>query len=96
MMKKVLILPVLLASIFTFSVSSAQAAENKSVGATASVANAPQIVQYRRNNRGRVVRTYTTTRLERRGNRVFRVTYQVTQRPNGRTTSRMISRTRVR
>jgi hypothetical protein len=96
MMKKVLILPVLLASIFTFSVSSAQAAEKTSVGATASAANAPQIVQYRRNNRGRVVRTYTTTRLERRGNRVFRVTYQVTQRPNGRTTSRMISRTRIR
>jgi hypothetical protein len=96
MMKKVLILPVLLASIFTFGVSLAQAAENKSVGVAASVANAPQIVQYRRNNRGRVVRTYTTTRLERRGNRVFRVTYQVTQRPNGRTTSRMISRTRIR
>jgi len=95
-MKKVLILPVLLASIFTFGVSSAQAAENTSVGTSVSVSNAPQIVQYRRNNRGRVVRTYTTTRLERRGNRVFRVTYQVTQRPNGRTTSRMISRTRIR
>jgi hypothetical protein len=27
---------------------------------------------------------------------VFRVTYQVTQRPNGRTVSRMISRTRIR
>jgi hypothetical protein len=94
MMKKVLILPVLLAAAFTFGGSSAQAAAN-SVAITATTANAPQIRVYRNRN-NRVVRTYNTTRLERRGNRVFRVTYQITQRPNGRTVSRLISRTRIR
>jgi hypothetical protein len=93
MMKKALILPILLASVFAFG-GSAQAATETSVTAT-SVVNAPQIRVYRNRN-NRIVRTYTTTRLERRGNRVFRVTYQITQRPNGRTVSREISRTRVR
>ena len=102
MMKKVLILPVLLASMFIFG-GSAQA-DNGSGVASATVATAePQIRVYRNRDRNRdryrnnrIVRTYITTRLERRGNRVFRVTYQITQRPNGRITSRMISRTRIR
>lgn len=94
-MKKVLILPVLLASTFVFG-SSAQAAADKSA-ASLTVENAPQIRVYRNRNRNnRVVRTYTTTRIERRGNRVFRVTYRITQRPNGRTVSRQISRVRIR
>ncbi|MDQ4122424.1 MAG: hypothetical protein M3209_13375 [Acidobacteriota bacterium] len=95
-MKKVLILPVLLASaVFTFG-GSAQAATSTSVAGATAVTGAPQIVRYRRNRNNRIVRTYTTTRLERRGNRVFRVTYQITQRPNGRTVTRMINRVRIR
>ena len=93
-MKKVLILPVLLAaSLFTFS-GSAQAATGNS--ATSVVASNAQQTRVYRNRNNRLVRTYTTTRLERRGNRVFRVTYQITQRPNGRTVSRVIRRVRVR
>lgn len=91
-MKKILILPVLLASTFVFG-GSVQAATTNVTSAEA--ANPPQIRVYRNRN-NRLVRTYTTTRLERRGNRVFRVTYQITQRPNGRTISRQISRVRVR
>lgn len=46
----------------------------------------------RRNNRRRSV---TRTRLVRQGRRVYRETYVVTYWPNGRTDTRLISRTRV-
>lgn len=51
----------------------------------------------RRNDRryNRRTRTYTRSRLVRYGRRVYRETYVVRQFGNGRTDTRLISRTRV-
>ena len=46
-----------------------------------------------RNNR---VRTVTQTRIVRQGFRTFRETIQIKYFPNGRTTTKVISRTRIR
>jgi len=46
-----------------------------------------------RNNR---VRTTTQTRIVRQGFRTFRETIQIKYFPNGRTTTKVISRTRIR
>jgi Ni/Co efflux regulator RcnB len=50
--------------------------------------------RYRRNNRG--VRTVTQTRIVRQGFRTFRETLQIKYFPNGRITTKVISRTRIR
>ncbi len=42
------------------------------------------------------VRTAYRTRNVRRGNRFYRETYRITYSPNGRTNTRLVSRTRVR
>jgi hypothetical protein len=47
-----------------------------------------------RNRRG--VRTVTQTRIIRQGFRTFRETIQIKYFPNGRTTTKVISRTRIR
>ena len=47
-----------------------------------------------RNNRG--VRVVTRTRIVRQGFRTFRETIQVKYFPNGRTTTKVISRMRIR
>jgi hypothetical protein len=47
-----------------------------------------------RNNRG--VRIVTRTRIVRQGWRTFRETIQIKYFPNGRTTTKIISRTRIR
>lgn len=74
----------------------APAAEAKSASASASAASAAATAQWgrRRNNR----RAYVTTqsRLVRVGRRVYRETYRIRRLPDGRTTTRLISRVRVR
>ena len=91
-MKRLLGLTLSLASIcFVASPAEAKAAE-PSAAPAASVA-APQ---WRRGGYGRRARVYTTTRLVRRGRRVYRETYQIRYLPNGRTVTRLISRVRVR
>ena len=47
---------------------------------------------YRRNNRRRTV---TRSRVVRYGRRVYRETYAITYLANGRTNTRLISRTRI-
>ena len=98
-MKKFLALTLTLASV-GFTASSAEA---KAAGASNSVAAvnvskaAPAAAQIwnRRGRRGRV-RVTTQSRLVRVGRRLYRETYQVRYLPNGRTTTRLISRVRVR
>ena len=73
----------------------APAAEAKAATTSASASTtAAQWGRQRRNNR----RVYVTTqsRLVRVGRRVYRETYQIRRLPNGRTTTRLISRVRVR
>ena len=95
-MKRLLGLTLSLASIcFVASPAEAKAAEPSAAAASAAAANtaAPQ---WRRGRYGRRARVYTTTRLVRRGRRVYRETYQIRYLPNGRTVTRLISRVRVR
>jgi hypothetical protein len=57
---------------------------------------APAAAQIWRNrNRGRA-RVVTQSRLVRSGRRVYRETYQIRYFPNGRTSTRLVSRVRVR
>ncbi|HEX6622760.1 MAG TPA: hypothetical protein VF064_03555 [Pyrinomonadaceae bacterium] len=80
-----------------FVASPAEAkAEPSAASASAAAAStaAPQWRQGRYNRRR--ARVYTTTRLVRRGRRVYRETYQIRYLPNGRTVTRLISRVRVR
>jgi len=99
-MKKFLALTLTLASVGL----AATAAEAKTAGPSNSMAvvskaaAAPAAVQWRnRRTYGRNrVRVTTQSRLVRVGRRVYRETYQVRYLPNGRTTTRLISRVRVR
>jgi len=82
-----------------FVVPAAEAAEVSNQNSTVTVAAnaAPQWQRGRRydrryNNRRRSV---TRSRLVRYGRRLYRETYVVTYWPNGRTDTRIISRTRV-
>ena len=61
-------------------------------------AAAPQWQQNRRNNRinRRGVRIVNRTRIVRRGYAVYRETWQYRYLPNGRVTTRLVSRVRVR
>lgn len=102
-MKKLLSIALSLASIgFVASAAEAKAAGTPLSTATTLAAVAPQVrIQLgggRRNNRrfNHPVRVVTQTRLVRVGRQMFRETYQVTYLPNGRTQTRLISRTRVR
>lgn len=92
-MKRLLGLTLSLASIcFVASPAEAKAAEPSAAPA----ANAAAAPQWRRGRYNRRARVYTTTRLVRRGRRVYRETYQSRYLPNGRTVTRLISRVRVR
>lgn len=51
---------------------------------------------YRVQRNGRVARVVTRTRTFRSGRQLVRETYQTTYRPNGRVTTRIISRTVIR
>ena len=59
----------------------------------------PQRDRYQRNDRNwrnNRVRTVVRTRIVRQGRRVFRETIQVRYLPNGRVTTRIINRVRIR
>ena len=98
-MKKFLALTLTLASVGLAGSS----VEAKAAGSSNSVAvvnvskAAPAAVQWNRRGWGRNrVRVTTQSRLVRVGRHVYRETYQVRYLPNGRTTTRLISRVRVR
>ena len=92
-MKKILAITLSLASI-GFVASTAEAkASSASMGATVEHSAA---AQWERNRYNRRVRVFNRTRVVRIGRRLYRETYQVRQLPNGRTTTRLISRVRIR
>jgi hypothetical protein len=87
-MKKFLALSLLLGSSVMFVPADINAATSiESNGA-------PQIYRQRRNWRG--VRVVTRTRIFRAGFRTYREVVQYKYFPNGRITSRVLSRTRIR
>jgi hypothetical protein len=95
-MKKLLGLTLSLASIgFVASAAEAKAAST-SVTPTATAVESAAAPQWRRNRSNRRVRVVTRSRLVRVGRRVYRETYQIRYLANGRITTRLISRVRVR
>ena len=78
----------------------APSAEAKSTDSRSSLNVETNHVQVRNGYRvrpnGRVVRVATRSRLVRVGRRLYRETYQIRVLPNGRATTRLISRVRVR
>jgi len=95
-MKKLLGLTLSLASI-GLVVSSVEAKSTSTSVTSAPTVENSVVPQWRRNrsHRGRV-RVVTRTRFVRVGRRLYRETYQIRYLPNGRTTTRIISRVRVR
>ena len=89
-MKKLLALTLSLASI-GFVASSAEAK-----GSSASTETAVENSAAAQWNRYRRARVFHRTRVVRIGRRLYRETYQIRQLPNGRTTTRLISRVRIR
>lgn len=96
-MKKLLILTLMFGTVVVF-VPSAQARSG-----------APAVVEveqtwrgeqprgrYNRRYNNRRARTYTTTRIVRRGRAVYRETIRVTRQWNGRTRTQVIRRVRIR
>lgn len=82
----------------------AKTAEIANENATLAASSAPQWQRDRYGRRydrrydrrfNRRTRTYTRSRLVRYGRRLYRETYVVRHYPNGRTNTRLISRTRV-
>jgi len=96
-MKKFLAIALTLASVgFTASTAEAKAADpSNSFGVAPALKAAPAAAQVWR-NRNRRARVTTRSRLVRVGRRVYRETYQIRYMPNGRTSTRLISRVRVR
>jgi hypothetical protein len=92
-MKKTLLLSLILTGAFAvFPIANANAAEKMS-----SAASPPDLQwQDRGRHRGRRNndRTYIQTRVVRRGHYLYRETYRITIH-NGRTITRLISRTRI-
>ncbi|MBS1797078.1 MAG: hypothetical protein JSS81_24840 [Acidobacteria bacterium] len=94
-MKKILALSMLLSSSILF----VPAAEAKTGGGATALAGAenPQInIRIGPQRRYRRMRVVTRTRIVRRGFRTYRETWQYRYFPNGRVTSRLISRVRIR
>lgn len=91
-MKRLLGLVLALAAI-TFVASSAEASPNAAAAGQVRI----QIGQGRRHRPFRRFghRVVTQTRIVQRGRQRFRETYQITYAPNGRTTTRVISRVRI-
>lgn len=92
-MKKILSLSLLAASIGIMSFS-AEAKTNEPLSLTKGSASTEYSVQPRRWNRR--PRVTTRTRIIRRGYATYRETYRITWYANGRTTTRLISRVRIR
>ena len=97
-MKRVLGIALALLSL-GFVVPAADAAEGSHQNSTVAASAAPQ---WQRDRYGRRYdrrynrrRSVTQSRLVRYGRRLYRETYVVTYWPNGRTDTRLISRTRV-
>lgn len=93
-MKKVLGFALALLSI-GFVVPSAAEAADVNQNSTVAASSAPQWQRNRYGRRYNRRRSVTQTRLVRHGRRLYRETYVVTYWPNGRTDTRLISRTRV-
>jgi hypothetical protein len=92
-MKKIMSFFLSLAAVgvITFSAESQAAASPVAVSAQQVRV---QIGQRRRH--ARFARTFTQTRVVRRGYGLYRETYRVTTFPNGRTTTMLIGRIRIR
>lgn len=99
-MKKLIALSVLAVSIGSAAVSAEAKSTDSSKSSAVSTAvelNAAQtrrVIRVRPN--GRVVRTVTRTRVVRVGFRRYRETVQYRYLPNGRVTTRVISRVQIR
>ena len=97
-MKKILGIALAIATLGIGVSAEAKASDVSQQNSTVAASPAPQWQRdrygrrYERNNRRRSV---TRSRLVRYGRRLYRETYLVTYWPNGRTNTRLISRTRV-
>ena len=99
-MKKILGIAFALLTLGFVVPAEAKAADNSHVNATVAASSAPQWQRDRygrRNDRryDRRSRTVTRSRVVRYGRRLYRETYVVRYYSNGRTDTRLISRTRV-
>ena len=94
-MKKLLGLTVALLSIGFVVPSAVEAADVTHQNSTVAANSAPQWQRDRYGRRYNRRRTVRRSRLVRYGRRLYRETYVVTYWPNGRTDTRIISRTRV-
>ena len=100
-MKKLLGITLALASLGTGLATELKASELPRDSATVLSANASASAQWQRDRWGRrayrrhSVRRVTTSRVIRVGRRLYRETYLVTYLPNGRTNTRLLSRSRI-
>jgi len=100
-MKKLLGITLALASFGTGLSAELKANELPRDSATVLSANASASAQWQRDRwdrrvyRRRAARRVTTSRVIRVGRRLYRETYLVTYLPNGRTNTRLISRSRI-
>ena len=96
MKKRILGIALGLASMGFVVSAEAKAAEVSHQNSTVAASSAPQWQRDRNGRRyDRRRRTVTRSRYVRYGRRLYRETYLVTYWPNGRTDTRIISRTRV-
>lgn len=99
-MKKILALSALVASIgfgaLSTEAKTLESSNSSAVGTTANAVNGQVQIQVGRSRNWRRTRTVTRTRIVRSGFRTYRETYQTIYRPNGRVTTRVISRVRIR
>jgi hypothetical protein len=94
-MKKFLALSLLLGTSAMFVPAAEAKTADINTTATSIESNAsPQMYRQRRNGRG--VRVVTRTRIVRAGFRTYREVIQTRYLPNGRVTTRVVSRTRIR
>ena len=94
-MKKLLALTSLLGSALIFVPGTEAKAAEKSSAITIEASASPQVYTQRRWNR-RGARVVTRTRIVRTGYRTYREVVQYRYLPNGRVTTRVLSRTRLR
>lgn len=95
-MKRVLGLILALSSMGFVVSADAKTANTSNENSTIAASSAPQWQRNRRyERRYERRRTVTRSRYVRYGRRLYRETYLVTYWPNGRTDTRLISRTRV-
>jgi hypothetical protein len=96
-MKKLIILTLMIGTVAIF-VPAVDAKSSNAVTAEAQLWEGPQR-RGRQNDRrwnNNRTRTYTTTRVVRRGRAMYRETIRVTRYANGRTRSQVIRRVRIR